>query len=107
MEIEIVTTKKKLTKSIIEQMREVNIEEIENANVLGFVMLNPIVILLELDRFEYRKMYWHWNRRGTTHLYRTIKGRYTVDKPFKTEEERDLYFAKLNELKDDAVQIYI
>lgn len=107
MEIEIVTTKKKLTKSIIEQMREIKLEELENANVLGFVMFNPIVILLEIDRFEYRKMYWHWNRSGITHLYRTIKGRYTVDKPFKTENERDLYFTKLEEFKDEAVQIYI
>jgi len=107
MEIEIVTTKKKLTKAFIDQMMEVKLDELENSNVLGFVNILPIVIILEIDRFEYRKMYWHWNKSGTTHLYRTIKGRYTVDKSFKTEDERDLYFAKLNKFKDEALQIYI
>jgi len=107
MEIEIVTTKKKLTKSIIEQTREIKLEEIENANVLGFVMLNPIVILLKIDRFEYRKIYWHWRKSGNTDLCRTVKGRYNVDKLFKTEDERNKYFLKLEEFKKDAVQIYI
>ncbi len=107
MEIEIVTTKKKLTKAFIEQMREIKLDELENANVLGFVNIVPIVIILEIDRFEYRKMYWHWNKSGTVHIHRTIKQRYTCEKVFKTEDERDKYLSKLNEFKDEAVQIYI
>jgi len=107
MEIEIVTTKKKLTKSLIQQMREIQLEELETANVLGFINDNPIIILLELDRFEYRKMYWHWDRSGNNDISRRVKGRYITRKHFKAMGDRDRYLSKLDEFKKESVQIYI
>lgn len=107
MEIEIVTTKKKLTKSFIEQMREILLDEIDNASVIGFVNINPIVIILEINRFEYRKIYWNWFKSGTNHIRRTVKRKFTTEKCFKTEQDRDKYMQKLNEFKNEAVQVYI
>ncbi len=106
MEIEIVTTKKKLTKSLIQQMREIQLDEIMNANVLGFINDNPVIILLELNRFEYRKMYIGWKPSSTYCLYRKL-GKYTVEKKFKEEEHCKLYYDKMCEFKQEAIQIYI
>jgi hypothetical protein len=105
-EIEIVTTKKKLTKAFIDQMREITLDELDNASVLGFVNINPSILLLELGRFEYRKIYWHWYKSGKEYMYRKL-GKWTVEEKFSSEENRDKYIAKLSEFKKEAVQIYI
>lgn len=106
MEIEIVTTKKKLTKSLVRQMREIKLSEMDTANVLGFVNDNPVLIILEIDRFEYRKIHWHWYRGGESSIYCKV-GKYTLQNTFKTGDEADKYILKLNEFRNEAVQIYI
>lgn len=106
MEIEIVTTKKKLTKSIIEQIPHIKLEELENANILGHVILDYTTILFEIDRFEYRKAYWHWFKSGTKDICRRV-GRYTQTREYNSESDRDLFMSKLEEFKKQSVQIYV
>ena len=110
MEIEIVTTKKKLTKSIVSQMQNLSLSEIDNVNVIGFVnnidVNSPRVLILEIDRFEYRKVYWDW-RLGTKSLYRNLKGHWIQKKEFKSEDDCRKYYNAIQEYKKQAVQIYI
>ncbi len=106
MEIEIVTTKKKLTKSLIAQIPHVKLDELENVNVLGHVILDCTIILFEIDRFEYRKAYWHWFKSGTKDIYRRV-GKFTYTREYNSESDRDLFLSKLEEFKKESIQIYI
>jgi hypothetical protein len=106
VEIEIVTTKRKLTKNIIDQMKEIALTELDDAYVLGFVNINPTVILLELHRFEYRKIFWHWYKNGNNQIYRKM-GIWNVERNFNNEIDLDRYLLKLDEFKKQATQIYI
>ena len=106
MEIEIVTTKKKLTKSLIAQIPHVKVSELDNATVLGYVALDQTVILLEVGRFEYRKVYWGWRKSGVKDInLRVGRGSYTRE--YSSETERDLFLSKLEEFKKESIQIYI
>ena len=111
MEIDIVTTKKKLTKSIINQMQELKLDEIDDdVNVLGFVnnfdTNKTRIIIVELRMFDYRIVYWNW-RLGTTKLYRDLKRNWVVEKIFKTQQDTLKYFNALQEYKKYSEQIYI
>lgn len=110
MEIEIVTTKRKLTKSIINQMQEIKFKEIDNVNVLGFVIgASPTkrkVLILEVDRFEYRIAYCNW-KKWDTELTRPYKNRFSAEKVFKDKESCAKYYYAIEEFKKQAVQIYI
>ena len=111
MEIEIVTTKKKLTKSIVNQMLELKFKELDNATVLGFVInVSPTkgkVLILEIDRFEYRIAYCNWKFWETTSLTRPYKNRYTTEWTFDNKEDCKKYFDAIQAFKEEAIQIYI
>jgi len=86
MEIEITTTKKKLTKNLISQIPIALFSELDNAEALGHINLAlGTVILLKLENGDYRKVFWN-NR---------------------TPAYRDLFLSKLEKLKEKSKQIYI
>ena len=78
MEIEIVTTKKKLSSSIIKQFARISYEEIEGAECLGYV-LNIVkdtykAYLIKLTNGEYRMLEYSWYAYdGYTKIYRRVK----------------------------------
>lgn len=64
MEIEIVTTKKKLTASIIKQFARISYEELEGAECLGYVLniLKNVykTYIIKLANGEYRMLEYSW-----------------------------------------------
>ena len=85
MEIEIVTTKKKLSQSIIKQLARISYEELEGAECLGYV-LNIVkdtykAYIIKLANGEYRMLEYSWySYEDSTKIYkRTKKGTAQID----------------------------
>lgn len=110
MEIEIVTAKKKLSKTLIKQMNEITLDELEEASVMGYIndidAQTPRIILFETDRFEYRIGHWNW-RLGVSKLYRPWKGSFVREKQFNKPEDCKRYHELLQEAKSQSIQIYV
>ena len=112
MEIEIVTAKKKLSKSYVKQMNEVTLDELEEASVLGYIndldAQTSRVMLFETDRFEYRIGRWDWKHNAdTSKIYRNLKGHWVQEKRFKSPEDAKRYYELLQDFKQQSIQIYI
>ncbi len=78
MEIEIVTTKKKISQSIIKQMARISYEEMEGAECLGYV-LNIVkdtykAYIIKLANGEYRMLEYAWfTMDNATRVYKRVK----------------------------------
>lgn len=109
MEIEIVIAKKKLTKSMINQMEEASMATIKSGKSLGYlcgVRKNiPKVILIQQDK-TFTVLPCNYSKSETS-VYRRI-GKWTISKKFKTSEECqvwwDLYILRLEQPLE---QIYV
>lgn len=109
MEIEITTTKKKLTKSIINQMQTPSIFEMNEGNVLGYmirVKKNSFKTIL----IEYNSKYFvissNWNQ-GVTMVSHKVKSwfeKIELSTPEKCQAWWDAYQRVLSEAK---TQIYV
>ena len=110
MEIEILTTKKKLNKSLVNQFSHADSNVIKNGVALGFV-INIIkdsykALLIKCGE-EYFYFPTNWTK-GTTNIYRHTSGRFSVEKKFDDAEKCDLFWASYQELLSSAKdQIFI
>ena len=109
MEIEIVTTKKKLTKSLINQMRQANLNVLKCGKPLGFVIGiikdNYKAILIEYDS-DYYVISANYTK-GDTSVYRKI-GRWSSKIGFETSEVCNEWWEAYQSVKEKAAtQIYI
>ena len=109
MEIEIVTTKKKLTKSLINQMRHAPINVLKHGMVLGFVIgvikdnYKAIIIQHEGDYYTISAYY----TKGDISVSRKI-GRWFQSIKFESAADCDDWWAAYLIVKEKAVeQIYI
>ena len=110
MEIEIVTTKKKLSAAYIKQFARISINELEGAECLGYV-LNILkdtykAYIIKLSNGEYRMLEYSWYRYedGTKIYKRGKKG--TAQIEFDTVDKSKDYIAFLKNC-DKTKQIYI
>ena len=112
MEIEVFTTKKRLTKSILKQMSEPTIEELEKAKCLGFVNVShsnsQSNLLLQVSLFNYRITGTNWKKQGNT-IYKKGVGIFDKkdEKRFKNPKEAERFFELIEAFKRNAEQIYI
>ena len=109
MEVEIVTTKKKLTKSIINQMRRPSLETMKNGDVLGYligIVKNvPRAFLIHNDG-KYFVLESNWTK-GETSVYRSI-GKWSQAKRFESAAMCDDWWAVFKAVGEKAKdQIYI
>jgi hypothetical protein len=109
MGIEIITTKKKLTESLIEQIPlSFNNSELKIAKVLGYARINGHkIMLLKVGENEYRKIYYGWKKSGDTLIYRSAGIRFSHQLGFESQEERNLFLDKFKKLGSQATQIYV
>ena len=109
MEIEIVTTKKKLTKSLLNQMRHATFEVMKDGKphgfVIGVVKNNYRAILIEYDA-DYYVISANYTK-GDTSVYRKI-GRWSSKIGFETPEVCNEWWEAYQAVKEKAKsQIYI
>lgn len=110
MEIEIVTTKKKISQSIIKQMARISYEEMEGAECLGYV-LNIVkdtykAFIIKLANGEYRMLEYSWfTMDNATRVYkRNKKGTVQIELGEVVKTQR--YISFLNECGKTS-QIFI
>jgi len=88
MKIEIVTTKKKLSKALIGQMRQVTIAAMQNGKCLGYVV-NAIKDSYNTAIIAYNHDYYilslSWEK-GDKSVHRWLPKYYTQNKKFESEE---------------------
>jgi hypothetical protein len=111
MEIEIVTTKRKLNKHIVKQMQELKPEEIsDEVEVIGYVCNiepnTPKLLIVQLQRFDYRIVHWNW-RLGTTNLYRNLRKGWVCEMKLNDADKALKYYEAVQEYKKYAEQIYL
>ena len=113
MEIEIITTKKKLTKKIILQMQSATLEALEKGKVIGCVVRivkkQYKTMLLHYGGIFYRiSMDWKKSEVYENKIFRKA-GIATIIRKFKTSEERDQWFKAYVKARDKAadIQIYV
>ena len=109
MGIEIITTKKKLTKSIANQMRHATLEVLKDGEPLGFVIgvvksnYKAIIIRYNSDYYVISANY----TKGNISVYRKI-GRWSSSIKFETNEACDIWWEAYQIVREKAVnQIYI
>lgn len=114
MDIEIITTKKKLTKSLISQMPYANIDDLEvlvsNPNLIyGYVLLNNTEILIGSNTKDYVRLDISVKWKAATHspLECVCKNRFMR---FVDQDTRDTFiklFNQILELDNTKLHIYI
>ncbi len=109
MQIEIITTKKKLTKALINQMHQASLEVLQQGTVLGYLINVKKdahkIVLIEHEN-EYYIIEANWTL-GELSVVRKI-GRYSQAKKFKTTQDKlDWWVAYKNVLEKAETHIYI
>ena len=110
MEVELLTTKKKLTKSLISQFRLTNLNILKNGEVLGFV-INIVkdsyrTVLIKYENDIYRE-HMSWLDGKGDYVYRSF-GKWSQKKIFKDKEEKAIWWEVYCEvLKKAKNQIYV
>lgn len=109
MEIEIYTTAKKLSKSIINQMRRAKLPVLLNGEVLGYmikVKKDSYKTILIKHTEEYFVIDSGW-RKGESTVFRSV-GKWSRTKQFSTHKKCDEWWQAYERiLKDAKIQIYI
>jgi hypothetical protein len=110
MDVEILTSKKRLTKSIVNQMQYIRFDELKTAKLLGYVnnldKNTSRMLLFVTEEGEYKKAFWDWQVSGNFHVIRP-NGRYTMECKFSTTHYRDMFYNMIQEAKNNAKQIYL
>ena len=112
MEIEIITTKKKLSKALINQMREPSLKVLQSGTTLGYLIdvrkeSHKAVLITHDDEFFIIPANW---KKGSIHVYRKIKGpgRWTGTKKFDSESSCNSWWEFYQARMKEAVnQIYV
>ena len=113
MEIEVTTTKVKLTKSIVRQMQEVKPKTFytcNNCKVLGYVVnvvkgMDRALIVRVVNNYYVFSCDWQRDADRKS-IYRHI-GKYTTYRYFDSEDECWAFWRVYKFVLDDAKQIYI
>ena len=117
MKIKLLTTEKKLTKSILNQIPLATLKNMKEDNLLGFILNSREdhykVILIERDNiysilpiYDWKKVDWDSSVHENC-IYRYTPKR-TIYKSFDSEEKRDEWFKTYSKIKDIQLkQIYI
>ena len=119
MEIEILTTKKKLTKSIIKQLKPatasqielfVNIPSLKGYHVRGLgSSYDDNVGLFQAGNGDWVLMGirdWYISK-SETKVYARLKGKWSSEKEFGTKEERDSWLKIYNEAKSRMMKNHL
>lgn len=111
MEIELVTTKKKLTKSLVAQMQGATLEVLQYGFVLGYMIQvkkeEYKTILIRHDG-KYYTIAGNWLIGADCGVYRVTKGHWSTSLKFDTNEQRDEWWRNYCHVMDLAKdQIYI
>jgi len=109
MKIEIITTKKKLTKSLVNQMQRANLNVLKDGTPLGYI-INGKRGVYRVILIEYLGLYYiiegDWNKRDKS-VTRPI-GRYYQYKKFDTSEQCGTWWSFYQLILAKAIdQIYI
>lgn len=112
MEIEIITTKKKLSKSIINQMEFVGNDhkKFKHYKVLGYfrniVKHVPECAIIKTDRYILVPLNY---TKGSNSVYRRLKSTWTLTLDLKNTQDCDIWYAQYERIKGQCVdnQIYI
>lgn len=112
MEIEIISIKPKITKAIINQMREANLTQMKNRkNILGHVVncVKGSYSTAIIDSItDYYVVYLNWVRPKNTECYIYRKfGKWTQKKQFDNKEECDLWVNEYNSIRKMALNRHI
>ncbi len=109
MEITITTTKKKLSKSLVNQMRVATASAVKDGDVLGY-MVNVVkddyksVLIKYMDQYYTCTLLW---RKQTLSVSRPV-GKWTRSMRFDSEAELNEFWTDYQQLKRDVFrQIYI
>ena len=108
MEIEIATTKKKISASLIKQFKRIAYYEIEGAECLGYVIKilkdTYKTYIIRLANGEYRMLEYGWYHNQNTLTLRKSKG--ILQFSLETEKDALTFIAFLNECSKSS-QIFI
>lgn len=109
MKIKIITTEKKLSKSLISQMMKAPIEALERGEVLGYV--------IKVVKDSYKAFIIHWNddyyiiegnwEKGVKDLYRRSTKGGSYQKKFKDEKLKDKWWNAYQKVLKHDRHIYI
>ncbi len=109
MEITITTTKKKLSKSLVNQMRVATVSAVKDGAVLGY-MIEVVKGDYKSALIEYMDCYYTCSllwKKGKKSIFRPV-GKYTRRRDFDSEIELNEFWTAYEQLKRDAFrQIYI
>jgi hypothetical protein len=110
MEIELITTKKKLTASILNQMFSPTLEEMRHIRCLGIVNIKSFKtpkLLLITEKNKYRILSMGWKKCENRKICRKTR-RGSVVKTFKSDKEAEDFLAIYNKIiKSNPEQIFI
>jgi len=107
LEIEVVTTKKKLTQSLVKQMPQVTFAAMMSGTTLGWVQLTKESVLVIAFDGEHYQVARNWTRSNDDgKLYRKV-GRWSQSWDFKKQDRRDQWFEKYQERLEEAVHVYL
>ena len=108
MEIEIVTAKKKLTKSLVNQMQQATLQVLKFGEPLGYVVgvvkntYKALLIKYDADYYMIPMNY----TKGEKTVYRKI-GKWSSRVSFETPEDCDIWWEAYQKIKEVVNQIYI
>jgi hypothetical protein len=108
MEIEIITTKKKLTKGLIAQMKRASLSHIKNGESLGYV-INCVKGSYKTVLIKYLSDYYiletSWEK-GTLSVYRKV-GKWSQSIKFDSESDCDEWWGAFQPAIKTVTHIYI
>lgn len=109
MNIEIVTTKKKINKRIVSQMRHANKTVMSKGKVMGYIT-NAIKDSYMIALIHYDNDYWYlpltW-KKGQKNVYRGVGKRYTSSIKFENEQNCNEWWKLYIELGHEAMKTHI
>jgi len=107
MNIKIISTEKKLTKSIINQMHSASIQVLEKGKTLGYVNIFGSVLLIEYEGRYYRQNMGWYKWEDSPRASRKVGKFSQSTNPNQSEEEFARWWYAYCKLRDEAEQIYI
>jgi hypothetical protein len=107
MEIEIITTKKKLTQSIIKQMYQASTSAMRFGIVLGHIKLDsPVAIIKHLDDYYKCHLNYCLGCSGNLRVYRKVRS-YSTYVDFASQEELDVWWSAYQAMREKALLTHI
>ena len=113
MEIEILTTQKKLTKSIISQMLYADYAVMKYGEAIGYI-INAMKGSHKIALFKHGNEYYYidlnWTKGESVDppmIYRKVGGGFSTSKKFNTQEEKDQWWKVYEDVKKEIEKKHI